>query len=312
MIPYGMAIGILVVPALQVALFRWAGHRALGHNVSVIGMHFSDVYWPLLLGLWMVLSYLLRQKTLTARFNPRTGLFNFICCLLTLFVLVNFDSLWTQTGSIALSVGLIVLGALTMGSSFFVFLNVGQVFNWLRLQAPRLWLLIAAAGMLFTFPYAMKLLWPVIIGPLGFCLKWTLFALGFSITRFEITHEILIHHPLLRVAVAMPCSGLHGVVFFLFAYFLYLFFSKYPSTLGRRIQFGLVGAGLMLVLNIFRIVLFFGVAIAIAKWHHTHTGNRFFVWAFHENIGWIIYLVGLFFIFRYLRAADQRFLARHQ
>jgi len=133
----------------------------------------------------------------------------------------------------------------------------------------------------------------------GVAVHGVLSVLGLGVTRFGIKQKIGIEHPSMRVSIGMGCSGLEGIFFFLCAYLLFLFFLKERPT-WKRVSLTIVGGiAFMFVLNVFRIVLFFAVALAINAVSVEPEGRAFFKWAFHQNIGWVLYFIGIALFLRY-------------
>jgi exosortase/archaeosortase family protein len=303
--PLPIALFILVLPVLETAAIRWAGHRAFGPNVSALGFHFTDIYWPLLLGAFFSICHLKQRKRLPFRFQGLFLMTNIVLFTVTVTGLLFSDYVWMAVGSSGSALLFFSGGLATLMTAPLAFLDTRSLLGWAQSNLVRLGLIFMAVVTLASFPYVLQVLWPWMIVPLGESLRFCFQALGFSITRFDIENVIGIHHPLLRVSVGMPCSGLLGIFFFLFAYFLYLGFTDRRAPLRRRVIDGCLGVTLMFLINVFRIVLFFSVAIWINKLSSLQYGKRFFVWAFHENIGWLLYLVGLYWFFRYLGRSDR-------
>lgn len=297
---------LLLLPYVEVSLLRGAFHAAFGRNNSSIGFHFSDVYLPLILGIAICLEHLHRNRVLPIQFCPWAAALNIALFVLVRSALFYFDHLWNWLGTEAATGTVLVLAFACVVSSFFILVNLRKALVSTRGHLSRLWLVAAGMGALFCYPYILHHLWPILIHPLGACLRWCLLGLGFAITRFELGQVIGIHHPLLRASVGMPCSGLLGIFFFFFAYFLYLFFSQVPTSWRRASVTMSIGVMMMFWLNVLRIVLFFAVAIGINKTFQLQYGRWFFVWAFHEHIGWLIYMAGLYYFFKLLSKSDQR------
>ena len=62
----------------------------------------------------------------------------------------------------------------------------------------------------------------------------------------------------------------------------------------------LLGIAVMTVCNLLRILLILGAGVGVNRYCPLKYGRPFVAWAFHENIGWLIYLLAIWLLFRWL------------
>lgn len=99
--------------------------------------------------------------------------------------------------------------------------------------------------------------------------------------------------PLLDLSINTACSGLEGITFFItiFSFMMMLDYKLLPT---RTIVLGYVtGIIFMWALNLFRITVFFMFGSwAVEQWGE-EKGGEFALNLFHNNVGWILYAVGI-------------------
>jgi exosortase/archaeosortase family protein len=105
------------------------------------------------------------------------------------------------------------------------------------------------------------------------------------------THSL--RTPLLDLSINTACSGLEGITFFItvFSFMMMLDYKLLPT---RTIVLGyLTGIVFMWALNLFRITAFFMFGSwAVEQWGE-EKGGEFALNLFHNNVGWILYAVGI-------------------
>jgi len=110
-----------------------------------------------------------------------------------------------------------------------------------------------------------------------------------------------------RIWINAACSGLEGVVFFV-AVFSCMMMLDYKSIPIKKIVYGyLAGIVLMLTLNIMRITMFFMFGVWVTQNQGPLAGTKLTLDLFHNNIGWILYMIGMvaFFVFFY-KSVDKK------
>ncbi len=289
----GLLFSVFSIPVIEIFCLHRMVHSVLGPNNTVIGIYGRDIYLPVLLGAILAMTKMHRTRPFTFCLQPNTIAVNLATLVFLSLTLLHHDWLVQNIGSECVVI-LLILGALLMAASgLTVFTPFSDLLDRVRVFGSRLWYLVGALGLLFTYPYVLAAVWPYLVKLTGYSVLAALKVLGVGVTRFDIAHSIGIHHPHLRASIGMGCSGLEGIFFFLFAYLLVRLFAGRRSSWWRTSAVVSGGVLFMFVLNVFRIVLFFGVAVFINQASSQPHGRAFFVWAFHENIGWILYLAGI-------------------
>lgn len=298
---FGSVAGVLLFfgpLVLEVSVLRWRAHLTLGQNITRIGVHGNDVYFPLLLGAVLGLVLVKNRNEVSVRFRKKTACLNglFFCFS---FIVLNFMDLFPASvhmQGILFLLLLAVLGAIF--TSVFVFHSFGELrLSYRRYGMAGLFPFVAAL-ILVCYPPILEQFWPVLSYATARSSADILTLLGLPTELQSVGHSFVLWHPRMSASVNMGCSGLEGIFFFLFAFFV---LASFKERLRSPIRFFLslfIGLGWMFTLNLFRIVLFFCVAVAIEKEVADRAGAQFFEWAFHENLGWVIYLIGLVVFFR--------------
>ncbi len=284
---------VFSIPIIEVFCLHRTVHAVLGPNNTVIGIYSRDIYLPVLLAAILAIAKMYRTKPLEFRLQPNTIAVNLATLVFLSLALIHHDWLVQRIGSGPV-VAWLIAGAIVMTlSGLTVFTAFPELLGRVRAFGSRLWYLVGALGLLFTYPYVLAAGWPYLVKLTGYSVLAALKLLSFDVTRFDIANSIGIHHPVLRASIGMGCSGLEGIFFFLFAFLLVRLFGGTQASYSRTAKIVSAGVLFMFVLNVFRIVLFFGVAVFINRYSSHPGGRAFFVWAFHQNIGWILYLVGI-------------------
>lgn len=283
-----LAFALLV---LEVLFLRELAHFSLGNNLTAIGMYARDVYLPLLIGAVLCLRLMQKEKIVFARFSVSAAVFHFgtlaaVSCLL--FFSETCIRLLTPTGFTAIILGLV---ASTVSSVLPVLFDFSKLFLLARANPRRVVLLLVAVCSLVFYSHILEMNWFWLIHITGKSVFYLLKVCGMPVHLVDMAYAIGIKHPFLNVSINMSCSGLEGIVFFLFAFCLYLAVAEPKISLRRFSALAIGGVAMMFVVNTLRISLFLSVAAYMNSIQLK--GGKFFSWAFHENIGWLLYLLAI-------------------
>ncbi len=289
---------LLFLPCFEIYLLHSMVHHVFGPNNVYLGFYSRDVYIPLMIGVAVCLDIMHRRRPFELRCDFLIAAINIFlfCCLAT--ALVSWDSIVMKMGPAWPTAGLIVGAYLLVPTSFFVFLPWKGFLARLRPLTLHWLSLIASFGMLCFYPRILTALW-VWLGPwTGAAVFHLLRAMGLNVTKVAVTYNIRVFHPDLIAAIGMGCSGYEGIFFFLFAYSLFRVFQSNQRSALRNAA--VIGAGVLFLfaLNILRIAGFF--YFAVRQNQLSGNGGDFFLWAFHENLGWFLYFAGIWFFFSLL------------
>lgn len=295
------ALLVLSVPVVETWALRRQIHHSFGASVTQIGIHASDIYVPAgvigLVAFWA----LQRKAPLTVMFRIHGLLLNGTLFFLSLALAASFASL-PRTGFL-IGIGIVALllfCALTFSSAFFVFLSPEELRK--RVGEFRFYAVLAILGalLLVSYPIILETSWSPLSHATGYLVSAVLNLLGLKVTYLVRASEFEILHPKFYATISMGCSGLDGIFFFLFGY---LFLGSIDPGIFfgfHSVWISLLGVLMMFSLNLFRISLFFIVAVALSHSVSTDAARNFILWAFHANIGWVLYFVGLGFVYHNL------------
>lgn len=202
-----------------------------------------------------------------------------------------------SASAIFASLGWIAAGLLTgtvcFLASFFVQVSLT---SWRRAIADSgARLLIPAAGVIamILYPQVLRHFWAPLADATSYAVEWALGLAGYPVERLEVWHSIRLRHPDFTASIGMGCSGMEGIFFFFLALSVYRFLK--PKRLGAIREVLLLGSGacVLWLSNVARIFVFFIAAVHLRRSASPQQARDFFVWAFHENIGWLIYAIVL-------------------
>jgi exosortase/archaeosortase family protein len=261
-----------------------------------MGVHGYDVYFPVLLGLGLGLLLLQNRFEIPVRLQKKMLCVNAFLFLLSFGCVTYVDKI-SFLGHSLFSGVLIGLTTATLGCSFFLFhsfrslrtcyakYGVGGIFPFL------------ATFVLVTYPHVLEQFWPPLSASTAACCGWLLTRFGVPAQLSSTGERFMLWHPHFAASINMGCSGLEGIFFFLFALSVVASFKEKLREPPRFITALIVGLALMFVLNVLRISSFFSFAVFLENKVAQQQGEKFFEWAFHENIGWMLYFSSLFLFF---------------
>lgn len=283
---------LLFPPSVVLFLLHLGAKRAFGPNNVVLGFYARDIYIPVTVAAVAVFT----RWDLQYRFH--------------------FTARWKTIG---LTLGTTALGLLTLEHADGGFLWFGAagycallaaLFTAAILSACFWWLpprtllaclndhcagmlvgLLALLGLL-NYPALLKAAWPLLSRVTGEGVAWLLGCFGYDVEKAYTGYNFILAHRDLRIYIGMGCSGLEGLFFFLLAFSAYLTFEQLKAP-RKMISGALLGVAGIFVLNLVRIALFFIVGVYLNRNWGVNVGTELLVWAFHENIGWVLYFIGI-------------------
>jgi exosortase/archaeosortase family protein len=182
-------------------------------------------------------------------------------------------------------------GCLCIISGFFIFLNPFVFLEKVKTHPLESFYGAVAASALGIYTLVDFFVWPFFSGSTTFAVYFILKSLGFAMI-FDPNPTVL-RHSLFEAQVAATCSGLEGIAIFVFIFSLILM-SEWEKFLPKRIFFiYLAGFFYMVMLNVFRVAVFFAAAIWVTHQWGRERASELFVWFFHEHIGWVLYFIGI-------------------
>jgi exosortase/archaeosortase family protein len=246
-----------------------------------------------------------KDAPLALRWSNRVAALNALCFAATA-ALLGIARAPVVLGARLYTVLLLVAAAATFVTSFFLLLSFKEVRAKLASYGFRSVYGGIAALCLVTYPLILEAVWRPLAKVTEVAVFNLLRVLGVGVWMGYCEGNLAIKHPTLNAYISMGCSGLEGIFFFLFTFALLRLFEKHRGGHFRAAIIAVAGIGYMFLLNVVRITLFFVAAINLAKFGDRAQGRDFVMWAFHSNIGWILYLGGLALFF-YVVGVRNRF-----
>jgi exosortase/archaeosortase family protein len=258
-----------------------------------------DFYLPVLFGSGFLLYHSECKGEVVLRLSLRAGLWHGLTCLALCSCLLAHFFLVLR-GAAGLWVSLtILLFALMVLSYLNVWLDLPALLSRLRSRGSKLFIPLAAIGLLSVYPRLIEWNWFWLIKATGGTVYYALRALGWNVSLFDMSYSVGIAHRWFRASINMSCSGMEGMTFFVFSYLIYLYTSPDLWSWPRAIGAGAVGLVILFVVNLVRIISFLIIAITLNALGAP--GSAFFGWAFHANAGWVMYLAAITIILNYLK-----------
>jgi exosortase/archaeosortase family protein len=293
------ALLVFAIPLLEIFWLRHCVHQAFGPNLLSLGIHATDIYVPLLLGAALVFYKLRQSNRLPLVWQARTGWLNALFLLLTTGLVQSFDRIYVSFAHAEILVsGIFLLAGLTFGTSLFLALSPRTLREALRPYSYRIgYGFIAILGLIY-YPVVLDRFWPSLSQATSTLCAIVLQLLGIPIVELTQGKVISLWHPRFCAEMVMGCSGLEGVFFFLFSFWLLQVFHTHKTTVERAVGLTLGGCLFLFALNVLRICLFFSAAVFLEKYVASQTSRNFFEWVFHANVGWILYAFGIHLFFQ--------------
>ncbi len=266
-------------------------HRTLGPSLSSLGFYSRDFYVPIFLGFWTLAAFYIKRKKLQTRFSYLAMKWHLALIGSFGAVLTQYDPLVVLTSPAVASFLLLALVSSVILSLLFVFFDLERLVGYLRSQGSRVFLLILGVALIGFYPKLVLLNWGWLVKATGHCVLYALKILGLEVNGYDMNYAVGITHSYLNVSINSSCSGMEGVFFFLFSFCLYLFVAEGEWSGFRATVVATVGILVMCAVNVFRIVLFFCLCVYLNSIRAP--GSALFSWAFHANVGWVLYLFSI-------------------
>lgn len=283
-----MAVVLFVA---ELTAIVWVLHRSLGPALSSLGFYSRDFYVPIFVGFWTLAAFYLQRKKLHTRFSRKAAHWHLAAISLFGATLIRYDSLVVLISPAIASFLLLTFVSAVIVSLLFVFLDLERLIGYLRAQGARVFLLILGVALIGFYPSLVQMNWGWLVRATGLCVLFALKTLGMNVNGYDMAYAVGISHSYLNVSINSSCSGMEGVFFFLFSFCLYLFVAEGKWSGLRATLVAAAGILIMCCVNILRIVLFFSLCVYLNSIRAP--GSALFSWAFHANIGWLLYLISI-------------------
>ena len=282
----------VALPLAELFICREFFHTQFGPGNIVLGAETFDVLIPGTMGISLFL-WLLSEKDPVPWVVRKSFLIVHLFFLVLLLSLLSVPRELTGTFGYALYGGIIFgLGCLVLLSCFGISFP-GKYFHEITLRNPQLFFtFLLTLWTLVGYHKIVKSLWRPVSRLTGNAVCHSLSTLGMQV-HCTLRDHVDIVHPLFSASIAWPCSGLEGVFFFLFTFSILLMFEQRKIGFFRTCLHYLLGIGMMLILNVIRISIFFVAATRAVQYWGRAKAQDYFIGAFHNHIGWIIYFIGI-------------------
>jgi len=293
----------LVLPIFCTAFVHHLFFKTFGENNLTLGIYSRDIYIPLGLGA-VVSFYQMIGNGVGLRFRTRffvltLGLLVFVSALLKFYLQLIF-----KIPHSFLIVTLLGTCFLTLITAFLTTLKFSEVLTYVRKRnSAALYVLIAVTSLL-NYPLILKFFW-----------KQASFLTAKSVYYIYLLCGIPLHFQLTPVSfnlsgggfavkIIMGCSGLEGIFFFIFGFSLIQCLEKRSFNWRVPVAY-LVGSLVLFLLNTFRISSFYFLGIQLKKIMAASQVRQIVEAAFHNHLGWILYLVGIIIFMRVYRRLEK-------
>jgi exosortase/archaeosortase family protein len=281
----------------ELFLLRYGAHQALGAGVLGLGIHGTDIYLPLFVGLGAGFLLLQRRAPIPIGIQTLPLALNLTLLTLTLLTLGSFDFLSALLG-VDGAILLVLLGAASsLFSAVFVAVPFWAVLQRVREHKGRVFYALLAAQLLLVYSHVLGWAWKPLALATGKTSYHLLNAVGIWVQKPLVHNSLRLWNPSFAAYINMGCSGLEGIFFFLAGFVLFNVYDSRPRKVLEALWLVTTGCLFMFVLNVLRITVFFAGAVQMEKHMASERGREIFEWAFHANAGWVLYLAGMAWFF---------------
>jgi exosortase/archaeosortase family protein len=301
-----LAVTPLGLPILCTGLIHHFFYLTFGENNLTLGIYSRDIYIPL--GIGAVFSlYQMVGKGVSVRLRPRIFAGFLSLGLGIILFLKNYFFLITKFSHSFLVATLLSSCVLLLCLAFLSTLKFSEVLSFVRKKNSAATYLLIATISLLNYPLILKFFWReasyltarsvyYIYKIFGLDLHFRLTPVSFNLTGGGFAIKII-----------MGCSGLEGIFFFIFGFSLIQCLEKRGFDWKVGLAYG-VGSLFLFLLNTFRISLFYFLGIQFEKLYSGRIGKEMIEAAFHNHLGWILYLLGIIIFIRTYRKMENRLL----
>lgn len=303
-----VSLAVLVLPVVELALFRFWLHYGLELRLGLPGFVDYDVILPSLFAFTLFMFLLSTEEPI----EPEMQLPNLNLNLLFAFAFGAFSysyhaaeaalgtmataGIWT-----ALLAGMIISG-----------LSVMVPFSYV-LNNPRRWvafpcLFIASTVVLVKHVYTAVWPWFGVASAEAVCSVLQTID-GATKCGWSSEYYFSIKHPAMKILFGPPCSGTDSLMIFLVGFSLFLAMERLPISRTKTLCVFFVGVAYALFLNVARVVSIFFLSIAAGNYFDSKKlGLTIFVQFFHLHAGWVLYAIGWSFFFMTLHQMREVFI----
>ena len=288
---------VLLIPALEVTISKlliYRQHIGLIHPVTEPGLDLA-LLGLFITGILFLILLAKRDDFVSLVFRKNILMINLIFWAVFLLTTFNLSQIMQSINREILSLIWYTLSIATLASSFFIFFKLKDLIEKLAVYRIEILFALIAIIMLMVYHPLNQHLWhpfsELTTAGSFTILKW----LGVNVV--PVPNPIYLAHPFFTAAIEDLCSGLEGMCFFVFIFSLILMFQWRSYSKIKMISIYLTGTAYMFLINIFRVVVFFIMAMPVSQKWGLSAGEQLFVWFYLPYVSWILYLItiGIFF-----------------
>ena len=298
----------LVLPSICTFLIHQAFQSTFGSNNLNLGIYSRDIYIPLGLGAVFAL-YQMLANGVSCSLRPSFFAATLVFLSVLILVLKNYILI---TNWVPHSVAVIFLlsgSFILLVLSFFSTLKFSEVLAYVRRRNTAAAYILIALISLLNYPLILKFFWREASYLTARSVYWVYKFFGIDLL-FRLTPvSFNLSGGGFAIKIIMGCSGLEGIFFFVFAFSLIQCLEKRGVNWKVLVAYG-VGCLFLFLLNTVRISAFYFLGIQFEKMALGTTGKKLIEGAFHNHLGWILYLMGIILFIRTYRELERKWAVR--
>lgn len=279
-------------------------HEVFGENNLSLGIYSRDIYIPLVIGAIFCLYHMVGNGV-DVKLRPSIVLFSTVLLLAVIWFLKNYFSLTLRFPHSFLVISLLTSCCALLMLAFFSLIKPSEILAYVnKRNTAAVYSLIALVSLL-NYPMILKFLWQYasFLTAKSVCYLYKLFGIDLGLTLTPVSFNL--HGGGFGIRIVMGCSGLEGIFFFIFAFSLLQLIGKKGIDV-RVVAAYLVGAAFLFILNAVRISTFYFLGIQFEKMELGRAGKNWIESAFHNHLGWILYLLGIIIFVRIYRKIEAK------
>lgn len=293
----------LLLPIFCTVVIHHYFHLVFGQNNLTLGIYSRDIYIPL--GIGAVFSlYKMIGSGVSLRIRHRWLFLTSILLVSLVLILKNYFFLSAYFSQPFLVVLLLSGCVLLLVLSFISTIKFSEVLAYIRKENTAAAYVLICLVSLFNYPLILKYFWREASYLTAKAIYWVYKICGVPLGIRLTPVSFNLSGGGFAIKIIMGCSGLEGIFFFIFAFSLIQCLEKRGFSWTVLTAYG-VGSIFLFLLNTFRISIFYLLGIQMERMSLGGMGKRLIEGAFHNHIGWILYLAGIIFFVRTYRRFEK-------
>lgn len=303
-----VAVSPLGLPIFYTWVIHHYFHEVFGENNLTLGIYSRDIYIPLVIGAIFCLYHMVGNGV-NVKLRPHILMLSIGLLFAVIWVLKNYLLLTLKFPHSFLVIALLTSCCALLMLAFFSLIKPSEILSYVnKRNTAAVYSLIALVSLL-NYPMILKFLWrhASFLTAKSVCYLYKLFGIGLGLTLTPVSFNL--HGGGFGIRIVMGCSGLEGIFFFVFAFSLLQLIGKKGIDFRVMVAY-LAGAVFLFLLNTVRISTFYFLGIQFEKMELGRTGKNWIEGAFHNHVGWILYLLGIIIFVRIYRKLEAKGMGR--